>query len=121
MGKPRIVKDYDKLSDEIVEQIKLKYPNGYAEHLVSFTNKDGELKKGLPFETDDYYYLVRMTIAKAKEIIDEDEDFDDDGVLKSSAKAKYEEKYDDEFEDLDLDDEAMEVADEGADGFDDMD
>lgn len=95
-NKPRIVKDYDKLSQEIQEQIKLIYPMGYTQHLVTFTNKEGEKKKGLPFETEDYYYLIRMTVAKAEAIVEEDDDFDDDGVLRSSVKDRYTDKYEDE-------------------------
>lgn len=96
MTKPRIIKDYEKLSEETLEQIKLVYPMGFTKHLVPFINKDGEQRKGLPFETEDYYYLVRMSIAKAEAIIEEDDDFDKDGNLKTSVKTKYEEKHDDE-------------------------
>ena len=96
MSKPRIVKDYEKLSEEVTEQLKLVYPRGFTRHLVKFKNKEGELKKGLPFETEDHYYLIRMTEAKADAIIENDDDYDDDGNLKSKAKNLYENKYDDE-------------------------
>ena len=96
MSKPRIIKDYEKLSEDVLEQIKLVYPMGFTKHLVSFTNKDGEKKKGLPFETEDYVYLVRMNEAKAEAIIEEDDDYDDDGVLKTNVKEAYEEKHEDE-------------------------
>lgn len=95
MSKPRVVKDYDKLDQAIQEQIKLVYPHGFKKHLVSFVNKEGEKKMGLPFETEDRYYLVRMTETKAKRIIEEDIDFDEDGNLKAKARSKYEDKYDD--------------------------
>lgn len=96
MSKPRVIKDYEKLSEEVVEQIKLVYPMGFTRHLVTFTNKEGEKKKGLPFETEEYYYLIRMTEAKAEAIIQDDDDYDDNGVLKASAKEKYEDKYEDD-------------------------
>ncbi len=95
MSKPKVVKDYEKLPDEIKEQLKLVYPKGFTDHLVSFTNKDGERKLGLPFETDDYYYLIRMTINKATSIIEEDDDYDDDGILKDFVREEYQEKYSD--------------------------
>ena len=72
------------------------YPRGFSRHLITFKNRDGELKKGLPFETEDYYYLIRMTTAKAENIIEEDDDYNEDGHLKASVKKDYEEKYDDE-------------------------
>lgn len=96
MGKPKVIKDYDKLSTEIVEQIKLLYPYGFKNHLITYKNREGEFRQGLPFETEDYYYLIRMTKAKAQTIIDEDEDYDIEGTLKESAKNKYQEKYEDE-------------------------
>ena len=96
MSKPRVIKDYEKLSEDVLEQIKLVYPMGFTKHLVTFTTKDGEKKKGLPFETDEYYYLIRMNEAKAVAIIEEDDDYDDDGILKTSVKEAYEVKHEDE-------------------------
>lgn len=95
MSKPKIVKDYDALSETVKEQIKLVYPAGFSQHLISFMNKDGEEKLGLPFETDETYYLVRMSKHKAISIIDDDEDFDDEGNLRDDVKEEYEDKYDD--------------------------
>lgn len=95
-NKPRVIKDYDKLDPEIQEQIKLEYPNGYSDNLIYFTNKDGKRVSALPFETEDKYYLVRMTVYEAERIIEEDDDFDSSGSLKDSAKEEYANKYGDE-------------------------
>ena len=65
--KPRVIKDYDKLDPEIQEQIKLEYPYGFSDNLITFTNKDGLIVSALPFETDDKYYMVRMTVSEASE------------------------------------------------------
>ena len=59
----------------------------------------------LPFETDDRYYLIRMTVSEALEIIEDDDDYDKYGILKDEVKVEYEDKYD-----LELD--ADEVADD---------
>lgn len=109
--KLRVIKDYEKLDEDIQEQIKLIYPNGFSQFLISFTNREGKLVSALPFETDDKYYLVRMTLKEAKQIIDEDEDYDDDGNLKDETREEYEDKYSDldyisdniEDEDFDID------------------
>lgn len=95
MSKPKVIKDYEKLPPEVIEQIKLVYPRGFSQHLISFVNRDGQRKMGLPFETEDYYYLIRMTPVRASNIIEEDDDYDDDGVLKAKAREKYADKYDD--------------------------
>lgn len=93
--KPRVVKDYDKLDSEIQEQIKLMYPFGFAKYLIQYKNAEGKFVSALPFETDDRYYLVRMTLNEARQIIEDDEDYDESGELKESVKEEYEEKYGD--------------------------
>lgn len=80
--KPRIVKDYEKLPEEIVNRVKLQYPDGFVENLLSYTNKEGKKVSALPFETEEVYYLIRMTATEARQIIEDDEDYDDDGVLR---------------------------------------
>jgi hypothetical protein len=94
MSKPRLVKDYDKLDDAVKEQIKLVYPAGFEQHLVRYVNKDGEQKLALPFETDEVYYLVRMSIEKAQDLIFLDDDYDDEGMLRDDIKENYQDKYD---------------------------
>lgn len=103
--KPRVVKDYDALAIEIQEQVKLSYPHGFDKHLVTFKNKNGKFVSALPFETDDRYYLIRMTRTEAQNIIEEDDAYDDEGHLKDDIKEELEDKYDDELDEIEeLDD-----------------
>lgn len=81
------------MDEALQEQVKLTYPNGFVDHLIRFTNKDGKLVSALPFETDDKYYLVRMTATEAKELIRDDNDYDGDGNLKEKIRDEYEDKY----------------------------
>jgi len=92
-NKPKVIQNYEKLSKELQEQIKLYYLEGFSEHLIEFTNPKGELVSALPFETEDKFYMVRMSVPRALELVDQDSDFDDDGVLLSSRREQYEEKY----------------------------
>ncbi len=94
-NKLRVLQDYEKLSDEIKEQIKLVYPEGYSQHLIEFKNAKGETVSALRFETFDKIYMVRMSIKKAEQIIEKDSDYDEDGNLKTEVKEKYEEDYSD--------------------------
>lgn len=94
-NKPRVVKDYERLDENIQEQIKLMYPYGFAKHLIQYKNAEGKFVSALPFETDDRYYLVRMTLTEARQIIEDDDDYDASGELKESVKEEYEEKYGD--------------------------
>jgi hypothetical protein len=93
--KPRVIQSYEKLSKEIQEQIKLFYPDGYVDYLIEFNNAKGELVSALPFETDEKIYLVRMSVKKAQELIEDDSDYDEDGMLLSSKREKYADKYSD--------------------------
>lgn len=93
MSKTRVTKEYDKLSEELKEQIKLVYPNGFSEHLIKYENKSGAKVSALRFETDETVYLIRMTFAQALDIIESDDDYDDDGVLMEGVRDDYEEKH----------------------------
>lgn len=94
-SKPRVIKDFEKLDPTTQEQIKLAFPYGFHENLIHFNDREGKRVSALPFETDEKYYLVRMTRAEARAIIEDDDDFDDDGTLKESVKDDYETKYGD--------------------------
>jgi hypothetical protein len=95
INKPRVIKDYNKLDKALQEQIKLVYADGFADNLIHFFDKDGIKVTALPFETEDKYYMLRMTETEAVRIVDEDDDFDDDGFLKNEVKQDYEDKYSD--------------------------
>ena len=93
--KLKVVVDYEKLNDELVEQIKLVYPSGFRQHLISFTNGKGEKISALRFETFEKIYLIRMSCKMAEKIVEEDSDYDDDGNLKEHIREKYEDEHSD--------------------------
>ena len=95
MSKLRVIQDYEKLPVEIQEQIKLVFPEGFSNHLIEFKNRHGELVSALPFETDEKVYMVRMSVKQAEQIINDDDDYDDDGYLKDNVKEKYQDEYSD--------------------------
>lgn len=100
-NKPKVIKDYEKLPVEIQEQIKLEYPYGFSDNLITFPYKDGRLVSALPLETDEYYYMVKMTEGEAIKIVEEDDDFGSDGMLKAGIKEELENKYNEDDEDID--------------------
>ncbi|MGD1895157.1 MAG: hypothetical protein ACFB15_31755 [Cyclobacteriaceae bacterium] len=103
MDKKRIVKDYDNLPEEIIEQVKAEYPYGYEENLITFVNREGKKVSALPFDTEDIYYLIRMTVLEARQIIEDDDDYDEDGTLRSDFSTGDDYSGDDE-DDNDTDD-----------------
>lgn len=92
-NKPRVIKDYNKLDKNLQQQIKFVYSDGFADHLIHFFDKTGRKVTALPFETEDKYYMLRMTENEAIQIVDDDNDFDDDGFLRNEVKQDYEDKY----------------------------
>lgn len=111
VSKPKIIKDYDKLPVEIKEQIKLEYPYGFSENLITFTNRDGAIVSALPFETENRYYMIRMTVKEAIKIVEDDDDFDDDGMLKSGSKKEFKDKYSEDDDIDDINDLADDISD----------
>lgn len=100
MAKKRVVKDYDALTEDIIRLVKMKYISGYADHLVSYTDKTGKKVSALPFETEDTYYLIRMTIVEAKRLVKEDEDYDEEGQLRAGmADVEVSDEFDGQGED----------------------
>ena len=116
-SKPRVVKDYEKLDPEVLEQIKLAYPMGFRKHLITFRNAQGDMVSALPFETDDRYYLVRMTVVQAVKFIEDDDDYDEDGNLKPKVRKAYTAKHESGDDD---DDFGLGLSDDDL-GFDDDD
>ncbi len=98
-SKPRLITSFEKLDPNLQEQIKLENPEGFSENLIKFTNKDGDIVSALRFETEDKIYLVKMSKITAEQIIEDDDDYDDDGNLTDEAREEYEDKY--EEDDLD--------------------
>ena len=74
-SRPKFLKDLDKLPKEVQAAIKAEYPNGFSHKLVSYTTPKGEKVLALPFDTEEYAYLVRVTVMDSKNMTkDDDED-----------------------------------------------
>jgi hypothetical protein len=87
MSKPRVIKEFDKLDEAIKQAVFQHYPYGFDRHIITFKNHKNQLVSALPFETENRYYMIKMTRAEANEIVqawddDENDDMDDnlDGI-----------------------------------------
>ena len=105
MDKKRLVVDYKTLPDHILKALAEKYPDGYDEDIIKFKNAKGELVKAVPIETDEAYYLVKVSVQLAEMVQDFDEDDDDDFDDEITKSSGYNgEDSDDEFDDDEDDD-----------------
>lgn len=114
-SKPRVARLYENLTTEVQEKIKLAYPAGFSQNLISFTNKEGKVVTALPFETDDENLLIKMSVREAERIIEDDDDYDDLGNLREEKLEEFEDKYGDAEEEDDS------YGDEPSDDSDDSD
>lgn len=78
-SKPKVVKDLDKLPKDVMAAIRAEYPNGFSHKLISYTTPKGEKVMALPFDTEEFSYLVRVNVLDSRNIAkgDDDDDFDD--------------------------------------------
>jgi DNA-directed RNA polymerase subunit delta len=76
----RVIVDYAKLTNEILNLLVEKFPDGYDDsNIVRFRNAKNELIEAVEVRTDDTIYLVKVSTKLADRIenFDEDEEIDD--------------------------------------------
>ena len=110
--KPRVIKNYEKLDEKLREEIAKRYPNGYASEIKTFDIWGGRFMSALPFETEDYYYMIKFPVSE--DIEEEQDDLgggSDDLDLDGGEDVDEEEEQDEVEKPMDnLED--LEVADE---------
>lgn len=89
MSKPRVVKDYEKLDPYVQDQLKVAFPYGFDRYLITFKNPTGKFVSALPYETEDRYYLIRMTRAEAISIAEQDNESNTDEELANGESEEY--------------------------------
>ena len=92
--KKRVLKDFKNLPEEIREAIREKYPSGYMNELITFTDKDKHIISALPYETEDVSYMIKMPSslhidAEEEESIDTLDDMPDGESLENLDEEKY--------------------------------
>jgi len=70
MNKKRIIVDYKTLPTHILEKIAQTYPDGLTQHTIKYTNSKGDKISAIPVETDEAYYLVKLSV-ELRRMVDE--------------------------------------------------
>lgn len=74
----RVIVNYNKLTDNILNLLIEKYPDGYNDSdIVTFKNLTGELIEAVEVRTDDTIYLVKVSVKLKQSMIDFAEDDDE--------------------------------------------
>ena len=124
----RVIVDYAKLTNEILNLLVEKFPDGYDDsNIISFRNAKNELVEAVEVRTDDTIYLVKVSTKladrienydeddeiildeaeepiKGLDLDDEDDDEDDDAIDKPDSDLD-EDDEDDDADEKDLSDE----------------
>lgn len=72
MSKKRVIVDYKSLPEQMLERLAIQYPDGFDDHIIKYTNAKGDRVSAVPVETDDTYYLVKMSVALRQMVDDVD-------------------------------------------------
>jgi hypothetical protein len=106
----RIIVDYSKLTDEILNLLVEKFPEGYDDsNIVRFRNAQNELIEAVEVRTADTIYLVKVSTKLASRL----EKFEEDDDLESMVEPLDSIKVTDEDEDAidpDADEEEVDIT-----------
>ena len=119
----RIIVDYAKLTNEILNLLVEKFPDGYDDSdIIRFRNAKNELIEAVEVRTEDTIYLVKVSTKLADRIGNYDEDDEIDDVVEpiSGLELDVDDADDDDDEDDNVDKPDLdgEDDDEDADGKD---
>lgn len=94
--KPRVIKNFEKLDEAMREEILALHPD-LANDIVTYPIGGGRLMSALPYETEDFFYLIKFP---PKEEMDLDDDAanvggDDDMDLTGGVDSDDDEEEDD--------------------------
>ncbi|MEN9981050.1 MAG: hypothetical protein RL542_837 [Bacteroidota bacterium] len=121
----RVIVDYAKLTNEILNLLVEKFPDGYDDSdIIRFRNAKNELVEAVEVRTDDTIYLVKVSTKLSDRIENYDEDDEIIDVVVEPIKGLEldEDENDDDTEDENLDkpDTDGEDGDDDDDNFDDI-
>ena len=117
----RVIVDYAKLTNEILNLLVEKFPDGYDDSdIIRFRNAKNELIEAVEVKTEDTIYLVKVSTKLADRIGNYDEDDEIDDVVEPISGLELD--VDDADDDDDDDDDNLDKPDvDGEDDDDDSD
>ena len=108
----RVIVDFKKLTDEILNLLVEKYPDGYNDSdIITFKNASGEIIEAVEVRTEDTDYLVKVSVKLAESMENFMDDDDDETVEVNVPEEKeidFGDVSDEEDEEIDFDEEELE-------------
>jgi DNA-directed RNA polymerase subunit delta len=118
----RVIVDYAKLTNEILNLLVERFPDGYDDsNIIRFRNAKNELIEAVEVRTEDTIYLVKVSTKLADRIENYDEDDEIDGVVEpiSGLELDADDAIDDDDDDDTLDKADSDSGDDADDDDDD--
>jgi hypothetical protein len=120
----RVIVDYAKLTNEILNLLVEKFPDGYDDsNIIRFKNHKDETIEAVEVRTEDTIYLVKISTKLSDRLINFEDD--DDVVVPldviKGIDLEDDDSIDDEEEDVDLTKDSEDSSDSGDDDDDDSD
>ena len=104
----RVIVDYAKLTNEILNLLVDRFPDGYDDsHIIRFRNAKNELIEAVEVKTEDTIYLVKVSTKLATRLENFDEDDEMDDVIAPLEPIKGIDMGDDDSDDEDEQDENL--------------
>ena len=111
----RIIVDFKKLTENILNLLVEKYPDGYNDSdIITFRNASGEIIDAVEVRTEETIYLVKVSVKLAESMVnfmDDDEDDEEDTEVVDAPDEKemdFGDVSDEEDEEIDFDEEELE-------------
>jgi hypothetical protein len=115
----RVIVDYAKLTNEILNLLVEKFPDGYDDSdIIRFKNAKNELVEAVEVRTDDTIYLVKVSTKLSDRIENYDED---DEILNVAVEPIKELDLDEDDSDEESEDQNLDKADSDPEDGDDED
>ena len=115
----RVIVDYAKLTNEILNLLVEKFPDGYDDSdIIRFRNAKNELIEAVEVRTEDTIYLVKVSTKLSDRIENYDED---DEILNVAVEPIKELELDEDDSDDDSDDDNLDKAESDPEDGDDED
>lgn len=116
----RVIVDYAKLTNEILNLLVEKFPEGYDDsNIIRFRNAKNELIEAVEVRTEDTIYLVKVSTKLADRIENYDEDDDIDAVVEPISGLELDDDSIDDDDDDSLDKPDSDLGDDDGDDDDD--
>ncbi|WP_066221687.1 hypothetical protein [Formosa haliotis] len=107
----RVIVDYQKLNEDILNLLVEKFPDGYDDaDIISFRNAKNEVVEAVEVRTEDTVYLVKVGVRLAQAMVNFIEDDDDD--VSPDDNVDFDEVKAEDGDDDDDDDQVNDIEDE---------